>query len=137
MALPSEGRCWLLPAVSTLLTISSSPTKLRQKLTDYAKRAMRWSKNSRAFKKSVGLNGVGTKAVNALSGYFKVESVRDGESKVAEFNKGNITKDHKVAKSDAKNGTSMMFVPDDTIFLNFQFRAQYVEKLLWNYCYLR
>jgi topoisomerase-4 subunit B len=92
--------------------------------------------DSRAFKKSVGLNGVGTKAVNALSGYFKVESVRDGESKVAEFNKGNITKDHKIAKSDAKNGTSMIFVPDDTIFLNFQFRAQYVEKLLWNYCYL-
>jgi topoisomerase-4 subunit B len=92
--------------------------------------------DSRAFKKSVGLNGVGTKAVNALSGYFKVESVRDGESKVAEFNKGNITKDHKVAKSDSKNGTSMMFVPDDTIFHNFQFRAQHVEKLLWNYCYL-
>jgi topoisomerase IV subunit B len=92
--------------------------------------------DSRAFKKSVGLNGVGTKAVNALSGYFKVESVRDGESKVAEFTKGNISKDHKIAKSDAKNGTSMMFIPDDTIFLNFQFRAQHVEKLLWNYCYL-
>jgi topoisomerase-4 subunit B len=92
--------------------------------------------DSRAFKKSVGLNGVGTKAVNALSGYFKVESVRDGETKVAEFNKGNISKDHKVTKSDSKNGTSMMFVPDDTIFHNFQFRAQHVEKLLWNYCYL-
>jgi len=92
--------------------------------------------DSRAFKKSVGLNGVGTKAVNALSGYFKVESVREGESKVAEFKKGNIVKDHKIAPSDSKNGTTMLFVPDETVFHNFQFRAQHVEKLLWNYCYL-
>ncbi len=92
--------------------------------------------DSRAFKKSVGLNGVGTKAVNALSYYFKVESVREGESKVAEFERGIITKDHKIGKTDAKNGTSMVFVPDDTVFHNFQYRAQYVEKLLWNYCYL-
>jgi topoisomerase-4 subunit B len=92
--------------------------------------------DSRAFKKSVGLNGVGTKAVNALSGYFKVESVREGESKVAEFQKGNIVKDHKIGRTDAKNGTTMIFVPDETVFHNFQFRAQYVEKLLWNYCYL-
>lgn len=92
--------------------------------------------DSRAFKKSVGLNGVGTKAVNALSGYFKVESVREGESKIAEFQKGNMTKDHKIGKTDAKNGTTMIFVPDDSVFHNFQYRAQYVEKLLWNYCYL-
>jgi len=92
--------------------------------------------DSRAFKKSVGLNGVGTKAVNALSSYFRVESTRDGEIKVAEFAKGNITKDHKVAKSDGKNGTAMMFVPDESIFHNFQFRSQYIERLLWNYAYL-
>ncbi|MFN0032023.1 MAG: ATP-binding protein, partial [Flavobacteriales bacterium] len=67
--------------------------------------------DSRAFKKSVGLNGVGTKAVNALSGYFKVESVREGENKVAEFQKGIITKDHKIGKTDAKNGTTTIFIP--------------------------
>ncbi len=92
--------------------------------------------DSRAFKKSVGLNGVGTKAVNALSQYFKVESVREGESKIAEFAKGIISKDHKITKTEAKNGTAMIFVPDETVFHHFQFRAQYVEKLLWNYCYL-
>lgn len=92
--------------------------------------------DSRAFKKSVGLNGVGTKAVNALSGYFKVESVREGEAKAAEFVKGNLTKDHKIEKTSGKNGTTMYFIPDETVFHNFQFRAQHVEKLLWNYCYL-
>ena len=92
--------------------------------------------DSRAFKKSVGLNGVGTKAVNALSHYFKVESVREGESKVAEFEKGNIKKDHKIGRTENKNGTIMHFVPDETIFHNYQFRTQHVEKLLWNYCYL-
>lgn len=92
--------------------------------------------DSRAFKKSVGLNGVGTKAVNALSESFKVESVRDGESKVAEFARGVLTKDHKVKKTDAKNGTTMVFTPDNSIFHHFQFRAQHIEKLLWNYCYL-
>ncbi|MBL7942617.1 MAG: type IIA DNA topoisomerase subunit B [Flavobacteriales bacterium] len=92
--------------------------------------------DTRAFKKSVGLNGVGTKAVNALSGYFKVESVRDGESKVAEFRKGQLVKDHKVGKSPEKNGTAMIFTPDDSVFHNFQYRAQYIEKMLWNYCYL-
>ena len=92
--------------------------------------------DSRAFKKSVGLNGVGTKAVNALSTYFKVESFREGQTKVAEFTKGNISKDHKVAASNGKDGTAMTFVPDPSIFHNFQFRMQHVEKLLWNYCYL-
>jgi topoisomerase-4 subunit B len=92
--------------------------------------------DSRAFKKSVGLNGVGTKAVNALSTYFRVESIREGQSKVAEFNKGSITKDHKIVASTAKDGTAMSFVPDASIFTNFQFRIQHVEKLLWNYCYL-
>jgi topoisomerase-4 subunit B len=92
--------------------------------------------DSRAFKKSVGLNGVGTKAVNALSTYFKVESFREGQTKAAEFEKGNITKDHKQASSNAKDGTAMTFIPDGSIFNNFQFRIQHVEKLLWNYCYL-
>jgi len=92
--------------------------------------------DSRAFKKSVGLNGVGTKAVNALSSYFKVESVRDGEAKAAEFAQGIISKDHKIAKSDSKNGTTMVFNPDPGIFHNYQYRAQYVERLLWNYAYL-
>ncbi|MBM3449122.1 MAG: type IIA DNA topoisomerase subunit B, partial [Bacteroidetes bacterium] len=92
--------------------------------------------DSRAFKKSVGLNGVGTKAVNALSSYFRVESVRDGENKAAEFAKGVITKDFKVGKSLEKNGTMMSFIPDDTIFQHFQFRSQHIERLLWNYCYL-
>ncbi len=92
--------------------------------------------DSRAFKKSVGLNGVGSKAVNALSSYFKVESVREGESKLAEFKRGMVSKDHKIARSDSKNGTTMTFIPDETIFLNFQYRTQYVERLLWNYAYL-
>jgi len=92
--------------------------------------------DTRAFKKSVGLNGVGTKAVNALSGYFVVESVRDGSAKSAEFKCGHLTKDHALKKSDSKNGTLMSFVPDVSIFHQYQFRTQHVEKLLWNYCYL-
>ena len=92
--------------------------------------------DSRAFKKSVGLNGVGTKAVNALSSFFRVESYRDGEMKAAEFGKGEITQDFKIAKSNEKNGTLMSFVPDDSIFVNYQYRSQHIERLLWNYCYL-
>jgi topoisomerase-4 subunit B len=92
--------------------------------------------DTRAFKKSVGLNGVGSKAVNALSSYFKVESVREGQAKIAEFTKGNLTKDHKLIKTEAKNGTTMIFIPDESVFHTYQFRAQYIERLLWNYCYL-
>jgi len=92
--------------------------------------------DSRAFKKSVGLNGVGTKAVNALSSFFRVESFREGEMKAAEFGKGEITQDFKIAKSNEKNGTLMSFVPDDSIFVNYQYRSQHIERLLWNYCYL-
>ena len=92
--------------------------------------------DSRAFKKSVGLNGVGTKAVNALSSFFRVESFREGEVKAAEFEKGEITKYFKVAKSAEKNGTLMSFVPDESIFVNYQYRSQHIERLLWNYCYL-
>ncbi|HNF49294.1 MAG TPA: DNA topoisomerase IV subunit B [Chitinophagales bacterium] len=92
--------------------------------------------DSSAFQKSVGLNGVGTKAVNALSSYFKVESVRDGQKKTAEFDKGELIKDHKVEKTSDKNGTKMQFNPDNTIFRNFHFVLEFVEEQLWNYAYL-
>lgn len=92
--------------------------------------------DSRAFQKSVGLNGVGTKAVNALSTYFKVESVRDGEKKAAEFDKGELIKDHKIEKTTDKNGTRFQFHADNSIFKNFHFVSEFVEEQLWNYAYL-
>jgi len=93
--------------------------------------------DSEAFKKSVGLNGVGTKAVNALSAQFMVQSTREGKSKIAEFEAGVITKDAPVvADTDTKQGTRIVFVPDDTIFHNFRYRKEYIEKMIWNYCYL-
>lgn len=92
--------------------------------------------DSKAFKKSVGLNGVGTKAVNALSSHFMVYSVRDGEKKMAEFSQGEIVKDYPVEKTDEPNGTYVEFVPDDTVFKKFVFKLPFVEKMIWNYCYL-
>ena len=92
--------------------------------------------DNKAFKKSVGLNGVGTKAVNALSDYFLVKSVRDGELKSAEFNKGILTNDNPIVKVSEKNGTFMEFVPDETIFKNFFWRPEFIENQLWNYVYL-
>ncbi len=92
--------------------------------------------DSKAFKKSVGLNGVGTKAVNALSTYFKVQAVREGETKIAEFETGNLTKDHKLAKTSENNGTLVVFRPDETIFRNYRFRTEFLEQQLWNYAYL-
>lgn len=92
--------------------------------------------DSKAFKKSVGLNGVGTKAVNALSQYFKAESVRDGQAKVAEFNQGNLTIDAPIEESTRRRGTQISFIPDGTIFHNYRFVNEYVEKMLWNYAYL-
>ncbi|HNE51029.1 MAG TPA: DNA topoisomerase IV subunit B [Chitinophagales bacterium] len=92
--------------------------------------------DSRAFQKSVGLNGVGTKAVNALSTYFKVESFRDGETKVAEFDKGELIQDHKIAKTTERNGTKFQFHADNTIFKNFHFVSEFIEEQLWNYAYL-
>ena len=92
--------------------------------------------DSKAFKKSVGLNGVGTKAVNALSEHFKVYSVREGELKEAAFVRGDIADDSKVQKTEEKNGTYVEFRPDSTIFKNYQFKLPYLEKLFWNYCYL-
>ncbi len=92
--------------------------------------------DSEAFKKSVGLNGVGTKAVNALSSYFKVQSYRDDQTKEAVFSKGNITKEEKIVASDVRKGTLVTFTPDEKIFGNFHFINEYVEKMLWNYAYL-
>jgi topoisomerase IV subunit B len=92
--------------------------------------------DSKAFQKSVGLNGVGTKAVNALSGYFKVTAFRDGKEKTAEFSKGVLTKEHKEAKSDGANGTLVVFIPDETVFKNFHFLPEYMDNQFWNYCYL-
>lgn len=92
--------------------------------------------DSKAFKKSVGLNGVGTKAVNALSDYFKVKSIRDGKSKTAEFSRGNILQNHEEIEDKDKNGTEITFVPDHEIFINFKFRKEYIERMLRNYAYL-
>ena len=92
--------------------------------------------DSKAFQKSVGLNGVGTKAVNALSSYFKVSAFRDGREKSAEFAKGILTKEYKETKSDQPNGTLVSFIPDDTVFKNFHYIHEYMDNQLWNYCYL-
>ncbi len=92
--------------------------------------------DSRAFQKSVGLNGVGTKAVNALSTWFKVTSFREGKEKTAEFEKGVLVKEYKEAKSDGQNGTLVTFLPDNTVFRNFKFIPEYLENQIWNYCYL-
>ena len=92
--------------------------------------------DSKAFKKSVGLNGVGTKAVNALSDYFMVQSFREGQSKKAKFEQGNLKKEIPLEITDEKNGTLVKFVPDANIFKNFHFRLPYIDKLFWNYCYL-
>ncbi|MFY0594525.1 DNA topoisomerase IV subunit B [Roseivirga sp.] len=92
--------------------------------------------DSGAFQKSVGLNGVGTKAVNALSTYFKVQSYREGMTKVAEFKRGEITSDAKETKSSGRNGTQIVFRPDETIFKNYHFIPQYLDDLIWNYCFL-
>ena len=92
--------------------------------------------DSKAFKKSVGLNGVGTKAVNALSSYFMVYSVRDGEKKEAVFERGELIKDDLVVKTDEVNGTYVEFIPDETIFKKFAYKTAYLDKMMWNYCYL-
>ncbi|MFM9943697.1 MAG: DNA topoisomerase IV subunit B [Bacteroidia bacterium] len=91
--------------------------------------------DSKAFQKSVGLNGVGTKAVNALSNYFKVQSVREGKSKIAEFEKGNLISD-KDYDVDLPNGTIIEFIPDDTIFKHYRFINEFIDNQLWNYAYL-
>lgn len=92
--------------------------------------------DSGAFQKSVGLNGVGTKAVNALSNYFKVQAFREGQTKMAEFKKGVITADPKIGKSSERNGTLVEFEPDNTMFKNYHFIPEYLDDLMWNYAYL-
>ncbi|MFL1895569.1 DNA topoisomerase IV subunit B [Aquimarina sp. 2-A2] len=92
--------------------------------------------DSKAFKKSVGLNGVGTKAVNALSSFFRVESTRDGKSASAEFEKGNLTNQDGLEETSRRRGTKVSFIPDDSIFKNYKYRTEYVAKMLKNYVYL-
>lgn len=92
--------------------------------------------DSKAFKKSVGLNGVGTKAVNALSASFVVESYREGQLKRAEFDRGVLRKDEKLGKTEERNGTYFEFVPDENIFKNFAYKSDHVVRMIMNYCYL-
>jgi topoisomerase-4 subunit B len=92
--------------------------------------------DSKAFKKSVGLNGVGTKAVNALSNHFMVYAVRDGEKKQATFVRGELTEELPISATNEQNGTYVEFIPDETIFKKFAFKTAYLEKMMWNYCYL-
>ena len=92
--------------------------------------------DSRAFKKSVGLNGVGTKAVNALSSEFTVYSIREEKMKTATFNFGELVEDHNVVSSTGRHGTKVVFIPDDSIFKNFIYRNEYVVKMIKNYVYL-
>ncbi|MDH5380980.1 MAG: type IIA DNA topoisomerase subunit B [Cyclobacteriaceae bacterium] len=92
--------------------------------------------DSGAFQKSVGLNGVGTKAVNALSNFFRVQSVRDGKTKIAEFRRGEIIEDGIIIKSDEREGSLFVFEPDETVFKNFHFIPEYLDDLIWNYVFL-
>jgi topoisomerase-4 subunit B len=92
--------------------------------------------DSGAFQKSVGLNGVGTKAVNALSNYFKVQAFRDGATKMAEFKKGMLVNDARQTKTDEKNGTLVEFEPDGTMFKHYHFIPEYLDDLMWNYAFL-
>lgn len=92
--------------------------------------------DSTVFQKSIGLNGVGTKAVNALSAYFKVQSIREGKTKVAEFERGVLVRDHALVACTEPAGTLVVFEPDDRIFRHYKFIPQFVENLLWNYAFL-
>ncbi|MCH2225270.1 MAG: type IIA DNA topoisomerase subunit B [Crocinitomicaceae bacterium] len=92
--------------------------------------------DSKAFKKSVGLNGVGSKAVNALSSHFFVYSVRDGKKKKVRFERGELVEDSPVEKTDERNGTYVEFIPDETVFKKYAFKTAYLSKMMWNYCYL-
>ena len=93
--------------------------------------------DSETFQKAVGLNGVGQKAVNALSVWYRAQAFRDGETKAAEFEKGRLKKESKVSKSDERNGTLIEFTPDEVLFgRDFKFRAEFIEDMLWNYAFL-
>lgn len=91
--------------------------------------------DSKAFQKSVGLNGVGTKAVNALSNSFIVQSYRNNETRIAEFSQGELLKDEK-KDTTQRNGTAVTFFPDDSIFRNYKYRLEFVENMIWNYVFL-
>jgi len=92
--------------------------------------------DSKVFKKAVGLNGVGSKVVNALSEHFKAQSIREGKTKVVEYNRGELINDPAIGKSDEKPGTLISWVPDDEMFGNFHYLYEYVEEMLWNYVFL-
>ncbi|MEP6597683.1 MAG: toprim domain-containing protein, partial [Ginsengibacter sp.] len=92
--------------------------------------------DSKAFQKSVGLNGVGTKAVNALSEYFKVTAYREGKQKIAEFVRGELIKEYKEEKTTGDNGTEVSFIPDESVFKNYHYINEFLENQFWNYCFL-
>jgi topoisomerase-4 subunit B len=92
--------------------------------------------DTKAFQKSVGLNGIGTKAVNALSAYFKVQSFRDGKTTLAEFNRGKLIKELKNKPANQRNGTLIVFKPDENVFKHFHYIPEYLENQIWNYAYL-
>jgi len=92
--------------------------------------------DSKVFVKTVGLNGVGSKAVNALSSYFVAQSIREKKIKTVEFQEGVLIKDHSITNTDQENGTAIKFTPDEKIFGNYHFISEYVEKMLWNYAFL-
>ena len=92
--------------------------------------------DSKVFKKTVGLNGVGTKAANALSSYFCIRSIRDGKSKFVEFDQGNIINNEPIQENTSRKGTRVTFVPDEELFGKYTFLNEYIEKMMWNYCYL-
>ena len=127
------------------ITISDHIVKVRDygrgvplgKLIDVSAKMNTGAKyDSKVFKKSVGLNGVGIKAVNALSENFLISSIRDGKKKSVEFSKGMIKKEYGIKNSDQVNGTEVSFYPDKELFGDFHFMSEYVENLLWNYVYL-
>lgn len=92
--------------------------------------------DSKVFKKAVGLNGVGSKAVNAMSSFFKVQAIREGQTKIVEYKRGELIVNEDIQPSEEKDGTLVTFIPDDQIFGNFHYILDYVEKLLWNYAFL-
>ena len=92
--------------------------------------------DSKVFKKSVGLNGVGTKAANALSSHFEIKSVREGRCKLVEFVKGEITNEEPIKESSSRKGTKVSFIPDEELFGKYRFINEYIEKMMWNYCHL-
>lgn len=92
--------------------------------------------DSKVFKKAVGLNGVGSKAVNALSQYFTAQSIREGKTKVVEFERGEIAREHDVEPSTLRSGTLITFIPDEQVFGHYHFLPEYIEQMLWNYVFL-